>query len=201
MKNELSKNQSNIIDNLIKEFTSINKVTEEIKVKGGFDVSDIVSDVKAKQDAIYERKRLTEFWKKEIAKQIALDIKKLGKALKDIGFRVEDNKTRDVRLNPTMSMDKFSVSELHVSHLTNRYSVNTFSSYECHFEFEYRMVTQTSSIHNSIDVPIGFEINLRGTHYSSGKEPRFKTIEEGFNDDKFKQWLKVQYSNATLVNV
>lgn len=195
MKKEISKNQQEIIDAIINEFSKINEKEQKANGKSPFNLSDIVNDVAHKQKTINENEALKKVFTKEIYKQMALDIKKLKKALEPIGFRVETYKENSIRKRYENPIDCPTIV---ISHLTNRYQVN-FSTYEEHFDLEYKIIHDRSK-RADLDTPIGFVVDSRERGYNG--RITTKTVEEAMQienqDYCLRQWIKKQYESATI---
>ena len=195
MKKEISKNQQEIIDSIINEFSKINEKEQKRSGNSPFNLSDIVDDVAHKQKSINENEALRQAFTKGIYKQIALDIKKLKKALEPIGFRVETYKENHMR-NFKRNCDDHP--QITISHLTNRYSVN-YDSYEEHFDLEY-IITHDNSKRKDLDTPVGFVIKQRDRGYNG--KVMTKTVEEAMEitnaDCCLRKWIKYQYESATI---
>jgi hypothetical protein len=190
MKKEISKTQQEIIDSIINEFANINVKEVKANKKSPFDVSDIVSDVKAKQKAMDENEVLRKIFEKAIFAQMDVDVKKLNKILKPIGFFVETYDQKEVRCN----RKKQYYPAISIVHTANRFQVN-FDSYEEHFDIKYDMIFDNSK-RADLKTPIGFELELHGRCYEHRN--RTKTIEEAFVIPALKNWIKQQYENATI---
>ena len=192
MKTAISKNQQTIIDELVKEFSNINKKYEEPKgKKSSLDVSFIMDDVKAKQKAIDESASLKAFWKKTKIAQLDKDVIKLNKILKPIGFSCETITQRDIRTNYGHYQDYHCII---ITHNTNKYQVNS-SKYLETFDIKYE-IDYDNSKRADVKTACGFYIVLHGRSVNTDA---VKTIEEAFEFHTLKGWIKEQYERATLV--
>lgn len=194
MGNNMTKTQQSIVDSIIKEFASINKVFDKPTKKTAFDLSHLVDDIADKQKAINESKSLKVIFEKAMYAQMDKDVKKLNKALNHLGFRVETNLDRGTRLrypNP----EKYP--KIIIGHKTNRYQVN-FDTYEHRFEIDYVMKCE-HTLRPDVSTPIGFELELRGPSNNTFRVT-IKKIEDAFENEKLESWIKTQYEQATLVH-
>lgn len=183
----MTKTQQSIVDSIIKEFTSINKVFDKPTKKTAFDLSNLVNDIADKQKAINESKSLSAIFEKAMYAQIDKDVNKLNKALNSLGFKVETNLDRGIRLR---HQNPQKYPQIIISHNTNRYQVN-FDTYEHRFEIDYVMKRE-HTLRPDVQTPIGFELELEGSHYDS--------LEDAFENKKLTNWIKTQYEQATLVH-
>ena len=194
MKKEITPNQKGIVESIINEFISINK-KHDVKAgkKSVFDLSDIVNDIKEKQKAVDENNALEKIWTKEMFKQMDLDVKKLNKALKPLGFFAETHNDKCRREKRTLQ----DYAEITITHSTNTYSPGHFSSpCKYHFDLDYH-ISYDKSKRQDLNTPCGFFISARdGRHYSD--QFSIKTIELAMEHDMLKTWIKKQYEDATL---
>lgn len=194
MSKEITPNQKGIVESIINEFIAINKKHDTKKGKKSvFDLSDIVNDIKAKQKTVDENKALEKVWTKEIFKQMDLDVKKLNKALKPLGFFAETRNDKCRREKSPLSDYK----EVTITHSTNTYSPGHYSR-PCSYKFnlEYR-ISYDNSKRQDLETPCGFYINARDGRHSSDSF-NTKTIELAMEHNILKGWIKVQYEQATL---
>ncbi len=194
MSKEITPNQKGIVESIINEFIAINKKHDVKKGKKSvFDLSDIVTDIKAKQKAVDENKALEKVWTKEILKQMDLDVKKLNKALKPLGFFAETHNDKCRREKRTLQDYK----EVTITHSTNTYSPGHYSPLiKYHFDLEY-CISYNNSKRQDLKTPCGFFISARDGRHSSDQFS-IKTIELAMEHDMLKTWIKKQYEDATL---